>query len=157
DLDTTDRAGDRVLYVVADAAQEVAESREDDNTAVRPLHVDGLLADLVLTPGDVVADPNPPQEGETLTLRVNVHNEGQRAAAAGVLAVFDGNPRLSGRLIGQLSVPSLGVGGAASLSLSWNTAGLRGSHNLYFEADAQYAVYESNELNNEVQLAIEVT
>src|SRR5262249_10340851 len=45
---TGGRAGDRTVFVVADAGQEVAESREDDNAASRALKVIGLLPDLVV-------------------------------------------------------------------------------------------------------------
>jgi subtilase family serine protease/Tol biopolymer transport system component/flagellar hook assembly protein FlgD len=156
DFETTDHAGNRTLFVVADAAGEVSESREDDNATSRALHVEGLLADLTIATGDLTVNPYPPQEGETVQLAVTIRSVGARGAAASSLGVFDGNPRLGGSLIAQLDVPALDRGQSTVVTLPW-TAGALGRHTLFAVADFRYAVYESDELNNETSLPVDVT
>jgi len=89
DLPTADRAGARVLYVVADADGEVPESREDDNVTSRAVTVIGLLPDLVLDPGQITVDPYPPQEGETAAVSVVVRNAGAKLAPSTTLRVVE--------------------------------------------------------------------
>src|SRR5262249_8278660 len=134
-FDTTGHAGNRTLYVVADAAGGGQEAREDDNATLPALPGPGLVANVTMGPAALTVSPNPPQEGETVTITAVVRNTGQRAAAPSVLAVFDGNPRFSGRLIGQANVPGIAIGGSASVNISWNTAGARGSHTLFIDVD----------------------
>ena len=64
DFPTADRPGDRTLFVVADAAEQVPESREDDNTRLRTLTVVGLLADLVSGLRIIAVVPAAPEIGE---------------------------------------------------------------------------------------------
>jgi hypothetical protein len=82
---TQDRAGLRTLSVVADAAETVQESREDDNTASRALTVVGKLPDLVVGPEDVVVSPDGPEVGEPTTLTVSPQRRRDPAAASTVL------------------------------------------------------------------------
>jgi subtilase family serine protease/flagellar hook assembly protein FlgD len=154
---TADRAGDRTLYVVADSSGEIVEGREDDNTTSRAIHVEGMLPDLVIGPGDVNVDPYPPEEGETAVISVRVSNQGRKAAMSSRLLVTDGSPRQGGRLLGQLTIPPLSVGEFVVLMLPWNTTGARGDHVLYAVANADYTVREFDPDNNQQAIPVTVT
>ncbi len=156
-LDTAGRAGTRTLYVVADAAREVPESREDDNATSKALTVKGLLPDLAILPGDLRVEPYPPEAGETVQVLVTVRNAGERGSTPCVLRVLRGSPRDGGVAMGDLVLPAIESGGALTLSLHWDTTGQQGDHDLYAVADAAFEVYESDELNNEASLAVRVT
>ena len=77
DYATADRAGTRTLYVVADAAGQVRESREDDNTASRSLTVEGLLADLEILPTDIVIVAGRAGGRRADAISVTVRNRGR--------------------------------------------------------------------------------
>jgi len=157
DFPTADRAGGRTLYVVADADRQVPESREDDNTTSRALTVDGLLADLVLGPADVDVSPDPPESGETVSVKVRVTNQGQRASASTAVQVVSvGDPRLGLRLVGQAPLPGLGLGQSAVVTLPWDTTGLLGDQTLVVTADPGFRVAESDETNNSASVPLRV-
>lgn len=156
DLSTTDRAGARVVYVVADADGEVSESREDDNATSRAITVVGLLPDLVLEEGQITVEPYPPQEGETTAVTILVRNAGAKAAPPSTLRLTDGNPRQGGKLIAQALVPPVPAGESSAVTVSW-TAGPPQVHALYAIADATRVVPESDESNNEASVPVEVT
>jgi subtilase family serine protease/fibronectin type 3 domain-containing protein len=154
---TADRAGDRTLYVVADSSGDIAEAREDDNATSRAIHVEGMLPDLVIGPGDVNVDPYPPEEGETAEISVRVSNQGRKAAVSSRLLVTDGSPRQGGRLLGQATIPPLSVGESIVLVLPWNTTGAGGDHVLYAIANADFTVRESDPDNNQQAVPVTVT
>ena len=157
DLATADRAGARVLYVVADADGEVPESREDDNTTSRAITVVGLLPDLVLDPGHITLDPYPPQEGETTNVSIVVRNAGEKPAPASVLRLVDGNPRHGGQLVAESLVPAVPAGESRTIVVSWQATPPQATHALYAIADATRIVTESDESNNETSVPVEVT
>ena len=104
-------AGARTLYVVADAAGQVRESREDDNTASRALTVEGLLADLEVLPADIVVAPVRARgRRERPSIAVTVRNRGERASLACALRVSVTDP--SGASVCRLpaALPALGRG-----------------------------------------------
>ncbi len=156
-LDTTGRAGTRTLYLVADAANQVAETREDDNASSRALTVTGLLPDLALRASDLRVEPYPPEAGETVQVAVTVRNRGARPAEPCALRVFRGSPHQGGVLMGDLTLPALDAGAALTLTLPWDTTGQEGEQALYAVADAAGVVTESDELNNEAAVPITVT
>lgn len=154
---TEDRAGERVLYVVADSLAEVTESREDDNATTWSLRIVGRLPDLTIPAGGVVVVPAPPEEGEAAEVSIRVANQGTKLAPPTQLRLFDGDPRSGGLLLGSVSVPTIGVGEDVVLVLPWNTSGRRGDHVLYAVADATYTTPEVDETNNQATLPVAVT
>jgi subtilase family serine protease/Tol biopolymer transport system component/flagellar hook assembly protein FlgD/fibronectin type 3 domain-containing protein len=147
DYPTQDRAGVRTLYVVADAAAQVRESREDDNTASRALTVVGKLADLEILPTDILVSPVVPETGESTTIGVKVSNRGERASVPSVLSVSVADPyglRLS---LPDQTLPVLEPGQTATLAFGWTPA-VAGSHVVMATADARFDVPESDETNN---------
>ncbi|HEX9187648.1 MAG TPA: CARDB domain-containing protein, partial [Vicinamibacteria bacterium] len=147
DYATVDRPGTRTLHVVADAASQAAEAREDDNTTSRPLTVEGILADLVVGPEDVQVSPAGPEVGETVSVIVAVRNAGQRASSPAAVAVRISGPS-GGRVdLPPVTLPALPPAGAASVSVPWRPAG-EGAHVVRVAADALYQLPEADETNN---------
>jgi subtilase family serine protease/Tol biopolymer transport system component len=155
DYPTVDRPGARTLYVVADAAGQVRESREDDNTASRLLIVEGLLPDLVVRDAGIGVVPAGPEVGETVTIHVSVQNAGARVAPESLLLVVITDP--SGRRIVPplAGVPSLTAGEAAAVAVSW-TPTAEGTHTIQAEADPGHRVPESDETNGVAARTVEV-
>lgn len=129
----TDTAGltdVNALWVLADAAEAVAESRETDNAAVA---MAGLLPDLTLTAADLVI-------GETTT--ITVHNRGLRAATNVLVTVAEG--ALDGAQLYSSVVASLPAGGGATVAFSLSAGG----HTLFAAVDPLHAIGERDESNN---------
>jgi subtilase family serine protease/flagellar hook assembly protein FlgD/WD40 repeat protein len=156
DFDTNERAGNRTLYVVADADGVVREAREDDNAASRVLSVSGRLPDLVLRPGGLSVDPYPPEDGETVNVSVVVKNEGELASPAARLRLFRGDPQQAGVPLAEVELPALAVGQAFTISVPWDTTGQTGTQLLVAMADADFSVDERDETNNELRLPVRV-
>jgi subtilase family serine protease len=155
DYPTQDRVGARTLSVVADAAGQVPESREDDNTASLALTVVGKLADLVVGPGDIVVSPAGPEVGEPTILTVTVRNAGERSAAASALLVSVTGPSGATVHLPLASLPAVGPGEAASASIPWSPV-LAGTHLVRATADVGYAIPESDEANNTAERPVRV-
>ncbi len=155
DFPTTDRPGARTLFVVADAAEEVPESREDDNTTARTLTVVGLLADLVLTPADIAVSPAAPEIGEDAAIQITVANAGERVAADFEVQVAVTDPEDRTAVLSPVTVTAVGAGETALVSFPWTPA-QDGEFVISATADARYRVPESNETNGEAARRVEV-
>ena len=155
DLLTTDRPGPRTLYVVADAAEEVAESREDDNAASRLLTVAGLLADLVVTSSDILLSPAAPEVGEATTITVTVSNRGARASTESQLRLSVIHLFAGTSVLPDVSIPPLVPGETSAVAVPWTPTAI-GEQILRATADANYAVPESNETNGSADRPVEV-
>ena len=146
DFATVGRAGPHALYVVADAAGQVRESREDDNTASRALSVEGLLADLEVLPAGIVIAPAVPETGEAAVVSVTVRNRGERTsgACAVALSFTDAIGRTSSP--GLAALGPLGPGETGTVSVTW-TPEDEGEFLVRARADARFEVAESDETN----------
>ncbi|MEO8360475.1 MAG: CARDB domain-containing protein, partial [Vicinamibacteria bacterium] len=157
EISTTDLGGEQALYLVADGADQVAESREDDNTAVRNLRVNGRQPDLTILPGDLTASPAPGLTSESITLSIRITNVGTKAAPASRAWIFDGPPGSGGMWIGEVAVPPLNVGEVISLTVPWQASAVPGDHVLTAVVDATYLVPEAIETNNQASLPFVVS
>jgi subtilase family serine protease len=157
-FDTTGHAGDLSLYAAADPDNAVLEVREDDNTASRPLHVDGPLPDLAIAPSGLEVPPYPVEQGETLHFDVTVRNAGTLAAPASQLQVVDHGPQGQSVMLASVSVPTLAEGASFHVALTWDTADAAlGNHTLAALADAAFAIQESDEEDNLAFAPVSVT
>ena len=150
---TSGRAGSHTLYVVADAAGTLRESREDDNTASGRLEVTGPLADLEVTPADIVVTPAAPEAGEAAVVSVTVRNRGQRTSTTCVVGVGVGGPDGLTSVLPLATLGPVAAGGAGTLSFSW-TPQAAGPHVVRLSADARFQVPESDETNNDVARSV---
>ena len=146
DFLTTDRPGSRTLFVVADAADQVSEAREDDNATSRVLTVVGLLADLVVTASDIAVAPAAPEVGEAATITVSVTNRGERTSSEARLRLSVIHPIEGASVLPDVSIPPVSPGETVAVSAAWTPLST-GEQVLRAVADADYAVPESDETN----------
>lgn len=153
---TSDRAGARTLTVVADALNQVAEGREDDNATSRVLQVEGLLPDLAILPGDLSAVPAPAETGEVVAVSARVTNTGTKRAPPSRVRFFDGAPATGGTLVAEAPLGALEPGASAVVAIPWLAPGEPAEHFLFAVADATYSVHESDETNNLASVTVAV-
>lgn len=140
--------GARLARALADSGGAVAESREDNNEATRPLPTLARMPNLVverLGPSD-----DAPQEGQRLTLVAVVLNAGSAASGA-----TDVRFTLDGRGLGASSLPGLAPGARATVHSPSFVAG-SGLRTASAMADALQRVAELNEDDNARDAAFDV-
>ncbi len=107
--------------------------------------------------GPMTAAPAQPNDGDKVTLTVTVLSNGNSAAPAGVLRVYDGDPAAGGRAIGpDVAIPPLPPTQSAVLTAVWDTTGAAGSHDLVAVIDPDNLVTEVTKTDNQTSLAITV-
>jgi hypothetical protein len=82
---------------------------------------------------------------------VGVANEGKSASLATTAAIYDGDPRAGGSLIGIGQVVQLPPGASAIVAVPWDATGAVGDHALYAVVDPAGQVTEFNEANNQAR------
>jgi hypothetical protein len=144
DWDTSGFTGDLTLHAHVDYWDLVAENDEDNNVTTAPVTV--LTRPDLHVPTIQLSDPEP-VAGETVSVTITLRNDGQTAAGASTLALYDGDPEAGGALVGEGPV---GVGGEseATLDLTWTPAE-PGLHRLFTVSDRDNAVSEYDEDNNQ--------
>ncbi|WP_239470274.1 CARDB domain-containing protein [Archangium violaceum] len=114
-------------------------------------------ADLIVTDIQWTAAHNPPQEGEAITLKAVVKNNGTAASPAGVHKV---SFRINNQEIAASTLPtttSIAAGASATLSANatWSTA--NGTYSITAIADPDNAIAEFNDGNNSFSKSLTVT
>lgn len=141
------RASASGMVMVTVAAPHPADLQPFDNQASASISVRASsMANLVVTPADVVATPDPALEGEAMSIATTVRNSGGADATPFALEVWLGTPA-SGRLLATLNVNGLAAGA------SWTgtaTTQVDGPADLTITAvaDAASAVAEFDETDN---------
>lgn len=147
---------DKLLFVVLDPANAIAEFSEADNIAFNVVTVLSL-PDLALAAGDLQLSPQFPRTGEAAVLSVRVSNLGAQSAADIVVRAFDGDPASGGVQIGANQVVSSIPGfGFASASFNWAGSTAIGDRTLYVQVDPADVVLERNNANNSASRSFSV-
>ena len=150
-LAAVDGAAPRLLFVVADAANRVAETDRTDNTAFREIAV-LPLADLAVSGAGIVLTPAQPRPDEATAIAVTVQNLGGQEAVAVKVRLFDGTTALGERTLDR--VPAHGSGVA---SFSATFSGDIAAHSLTAIVDPEGTVADGDRGNNSAtrQLAVQ--
>jgi archaellum component FlaF (FlaF/FlaG flagellin family) len=99
-------------------------------------------ADLQVT--NVVASNAKPKEGDRVTVTATISNVGSLGSAASKTEfLLDGTS-----VLGLVDTAGIAAGGSATVSIPWNTQGVKGDHVIRVTADKTGLVSESNENNN---------
>ncbi|OQA40554.1 MAG: hypothetical protein BWY52_02842 [Chloroflexi bacterium ADurb.Bin325] len=88
-----------------------------------------------------------PTAGETITVTLTLRNDGQTAAAASALALYDGNPDADGVLVAE-GFPGVAPIAETDISFMWTPAA-PGSYRLFARADRAHQINEYDEGNND--------
>jgi len=137
-------AGDKVVYVVVDPANAIAEFDENDNRAfitVRAL----TRPELLVTSAAMSFSPAFPRQGDTVTVTAQVLNTGEQPASTKV-RFFDGPPA-SGLQIGPDRAITLAALGQATVQASFETAS-SAARAIYVVVDPLNEIVEPDETNN---------
>ncbi|HYG59312.1 MAG TPA: prenyltransferase/squalene oxidase repeat-containing protein, partial [Symbiobacteriaceae bacterium] len=126
------------------------------STALAILALQEAAPNVVVQATDMTLSNWTPVNGNTVTVTAIVHNWGGSDAAGVAVDFYAGDPAAGGVLIGRETVALLSPGTSAQVSVDWNTRGMVGPRSLYVVADADAAVYESNETDNAASLDVYV-
>src|SRR5574341_893697 len=154
-LDTLGRAGDNVLYVVADPQNTIAEANEGNNTSFFTLAVHPpVLPNLAITTDGILISPASTQEGEKITITATITNRGTSTSNIPVRFSL-GDPAAGGVLLSEQTIyPVLALGGTATVTTTFVTTGLSGGQNIYIAVDPDNEIVESREDDNTAAKAL---
>ncbi|MCP3934827.1 MAG: hypothetical protein GY708_05575, partial [Actinomycetia bacterium] len=140
-------AGNKLIYVVADVNDTVAEPRDDDNRAFNVLAVSSL-PDLAVSSSDIVIEPQFPSAGAEVTLSVTVANLGDQSASEILVRLYEGGSSASGRLAGEQTIDSLAKEETAALEFALTLDADIEESSFVIEVDPLGEVLERNRENN---------
>jgi len=102
---------------------------------------------------NIVASNNRAREGEKVSISATIANTGQGGAAAASKTEFLLDATIA---LGLVDTPAIPSGSAVSVSVLWDTRGVKGDHTIRVTADTTGLVAESNEANNVATLPVTV-
>jgi uncharacterized repeat protein (TIGR01451 family) len=160
--DTTGKAGDRTIQVVADPNSLVTETDETNNQAEATLTVappseepePGIQPNLVITPGSLSFTPTMPMPGDLVTLTISVTNSGEGSASDVVVRVTDTTDDEPLPVGEDQTIPSLAASSSATVTVSYDTTDKTGNRTLTVEVDPDETITETNESDNQATVTI---
>lgn len=160
--DTTGKAGDRRIQAVADPANDIAESDEENNRAAKVLKVrtpeekPPAQPNLLVTADDISFDPASPAVGDPVTITLRLRNDGSADVTDPVVRFEDATSDTP-ELIGDVTISgTLKAGGSATATVSYDTTGKEGERKIQVTADPDGAVEESNEEDNQASKSLTI-
>ncbi len=107
--------------------------------------------------GAPAVSPQSPRDGERVKLTFQVVNDGNIAAPAGLLRLYDGDPGQGG-LPGAADavLPPMGPGAIVTVTVYWDSKDKPGPHTLFAVIDPDGAVPELAEGDNQAAVAVAV-
>ena len=142
----TAQPGSHTIKAVADYNNAVPESNETNNE--KEVTLSGvLLSDLIVQ--DITWVPSSPSAGEAVTFTVTLKNQGTGNAVSSTIRYY-----IDGLYLTYDSVSSIPAGSTATETFTWSAQ--PGSHAIKAVADYNNAVPESNETNNEKEVALTI-
>ena len=143
--------GDKLLFVVIDPDNTIAEFSKTDNSAFNVLSILSL-PDLAIASGDVKFSPAAPRAGETLAIQAQVNNLGDQSASNIVVRAFDGDPSSGGTQIGTDQIISNIAGhGAGVATFTLNNVAVSATRPIVIQVDPANLILERNKANNTAQ------
>lgn len=120
--------GEHSIGILVDGNDAIDEKREDNNGASLDVRVKGL-PDATIDDEDLSVSSAHPMEGEVLTIKAVVHNQGESSAPLVVVQFWDGKPG-TGDFI-QNATTSVPEGSSSQVTIQWDTTGLGGTHEIH--------------------------
>ena len=115
------------------------------------------LPDLLVTPDDIILDPNPVTSGDTVGIWVNINNIGTDTAFTPRLDIYAGDPGAGGTLLIGADLPvDIPPAGASGFWGGEFTAGAPGFVEIYGIADFYNAIEELDEANNQANKVLQI-
>jgi hypothetical protein len=117
-----------------------------NNLTSEKLQVSSGLPDLFINNTNINLNESNPIENQTITINALVENLGSVDAENVLISFFDGNPAISGKNIGDVSI-NVSQGSSIQASISWKAK--IGTSEIFVFADYINLTDEENENNNE--------
>lgn len=151
------KEGANVIQVIADAQNHVTESDETNNAGTFEFNSATVARpDLTIPSEGGLMLSGTPQPGVPFDIQVKISNIGNEASAACKLLVTQGNPQTAGNSkLAEVEIPAIAVGASATVKVRLTFT--KNVENLFFHADSDNTVIESNENNNLIQTSLTVT
>jgi subtilase family serine protease len=151
-------AGKNDIYVLVDPQNLICDASRLNNENYQTLIILGNSgADLSVSAGDIHIAPAQPNAGDQAAVSVTVYNGGTQGAVNVPVEISLGDPRLGGTLIfGTHTIPSIPVGGSATVQATLNTTGYAGVYEIYVNVDPFGTIVETNKSNNMAYAAIAI-
>ena len=160
--DTTGKAGDRRIQAVADPANDIAESDEENNQAAKALKVRSPeeklpeAPNLVVTASDISFDPASPAAGDAVTITLRLRNDGTGDVTA-PLVRFEDATGDTPELIGDVTISgTIAAGSSGEAVIVFDSTGKEGERTIRVTADPDGAIEESNEEDNQASKPLTV-
>jgi len=144
--------GTHDVYVVIDRMNAIVESDESNNSTSVRVMTD--MVDIALSATDLVIGPGHPVSGDAVALTITAHNTGIRDTGAFNLALYDGDPNAGGALL--QTYPISNISGDGSTTVSYPFTAVPWIYRFYVIADAENAVVELYEDNNQAIRSLKV-
>jgi uncharacterized repeat protein (TIGR01451 family) len=151
--DTTDKEGARKIQVLVDPHTMIPESSENDNSAIQTLTVNRAPApNLVVQVTNIGVNPILPNEGDTVTLRATVLNNGEIDATDVSVQFIDVTDKSPVPVGANQTIPLIPAGGSGVVEATYDTTGkVTGTQRvrkIQVVADHNNLVVEGNENDN---------
>lgn len=149
-LEITGRTNATYFYRVAglfDTAEGTAPGPYSNTQCVT---VNVVVADLVVT--NMSASNNRAREGDKVTVTATITNQGNANASASKTEFLLDNATV----LGLVDTPAIEAGKTATVSVTWDTRSVKGTHTIRGTADRTGLVGESNETNNSSTLTVTI-
>ncbi|MCL4834692.1 MAG: S8 family serine peptidase [Caldilineaceae bacterium] len=160
--DTSGKAGERRIQAIADPANDIDESDEENNRAAKVLKVRSpeekppAQPNLVVTASDISFDPSSPAAGDSVTITLRLHNDGTEDVTD-PLVRFEDATGDEPVLIGDVTISgTLKAGSSGDAVIIFDTTGKEGEVKIQVTADPEGAVDESNEEDNQASKTLTV-
>ena len=136
-------SGERIIFVQVDPDNQIKEIREDDNSAFTTLKILSL-PDFAISTNSIAFNPPAPKEGDTVTINVSVQNKGEQGTQNITVRASEG-----AMVIGSQIVPYISGNSRVVASITYNTTGKSGSHQITVVVDPENTIVEQSEDNNQ--------
>lgn len=120
------------------------------STGERPFLYGARLPDLT------VSVKAPDIKGAVAPVTITVQNRGNAASGPCRVALYDGNPQKSGKIIEKVDVPPIEPGKQNVSIINWPLAKKAGARTIYAVVDPDYKVLELNKTNNTASTEVKV-
>lgn len=155
--DTTNKTGKRRIQVVVDPEVTVAETDETDNQATIEVEIaPPMQPDLTISDKNMALVPREPVEGDLVTVTAVIRNAGTAPGNSVSVQFLDVSDKEPIPVAGPQIVESIPAGGSGTVRALYDTEGKAGKRTIRVVVDADEAISESVETNNQAELRFEV-
>lgn len=150
-------AGTRSIQVSVDPNNYIDEANEEDNVAARSLTVASpARANLTMLASNITFEPPAPTDGDGVTIRAVVLNNGA-VEATDVLVQFVDVTNGAFTPIGvEQTLATVAAGGSASAQVEYDVTGKTGNRRIQVLVDSNNLIPEENENDNDALTSVEV-